>query len=271
MVSVDRMQRITMQEIRDRELKLLIEFSKFCDKNNLIYVLAGGTLLGAIRHRGFIPWDDDIDVMMPRSDYNRLIALNNKTNELEIRTISNESSCIPFAKVIDAKTMTSNEYAGIDNADSLWIDIFPIDGLPCDWKKVKKIYRDIKFLRKCHGVTLSKFGTGTTKVKSIGKAILYVPLKIIGSFQFARWIDNYCQKIKFEESDYVGGISWGYGPQERMPKKEWLERVKVEFEGHEFWAPGCWDLYLRNLYGDYMKLPPEEKRITHNMVVYVKE
>ena len=104
-----------------------------------------------------------------------------------------------------------------------------------------------------------------------GKAFLYAPLKIIGSYRFAQWIDNYCQKIKFEESEYVGGICWGYGPQERMPKKEWLERVKMEFEGHEFWAPGCWDLYLRSLYGDYMKLPPEEKRVTHNMVAYVKE
>ena len=265
------MKEIDLKTIKQYELGLLKMFSKYCDEHGLCYVLAGGTLLGAVRHKGFIPWDDDIDVMMPREDYNRLLALNSKTKEMEIRTISDGSSSIPFIKIIDSKTAIDSKYAETENANSLWIDVFPIDGLPEDWNKVNKIYKHVNFLRKCHGVTRSKFGTGTTRLKMFGKAFLYAPLKIIGSYRFAQWIDNYCQKIKFEESEYVGGICWGYGPQERMPKKEWLERVKVEFEGHEFWAPGCWDLYLRSLYGDYMKLPPEEKRVTHNMVAYVKE
>ena len=265
------MQKLELEKIKTIELDILKRFSSYCDEHNLCYALAGGTLLGAVRHKGFIPWDDDIDVMMPREDYNRFLELNAKKKELEIRTISDGSSCIPFIKIIDPSTTIDAKYVETENANSLWIDVFPIDGLPDDLKKVRAIYKHTMFLRKCHGITMSRFGTGTTKLKSIGKTLLYFPLKMVGSYKFAQWIDAYCQRFKFEDSDYVGGISWGYGPQERMPKKEWLERVKVEFEGHEFWAPGCWDLYLRSLYGDYMKLPPEEKRVTHNMVAYVKE
>lgn len=265
------MKKLTLTDIKNCELGILIDFSQFCDKNNLCYVLAGGSLLGAVRHKGFIPWDDDIDVMMPREDYERFFKINECEKIFEIRSITDGSGPIPFAKLLVPDTVIDSKYSDMPNTNSLWIDVFPIDGLPASEKQVEKIYLYARFLRKCHSITVAKFGTGTTIGKKIGKLLLYYPLKLIGSYRFAQWIDRYCQKIKFSDSEYIGGISWGYGPQERMPKKEWLERVKVEFEGHEFWAPGCWDLYLRNLYGDYMKLPPEEKRINHSMVAYVKE
>lgn len=265
------MKKIELAEIKKCEVDLLKKFSQYCDENNLCYVLGGGTLLGAIRHKGFIPWDDDIDLMMPRTDYEKFLQLQQENKLFEVRTISDNSSCIPFIKILDSHTIVDSAYVETPNANSLWIDIFPIDGLPSDEKELKKKYRYALILKKSLIVAMTKVVYGTTSVKRISKAVLRFPLKMIGSYRLARWIDRYCKKIKFEDSEFVGGLCWGYGPQECMPRKEWLARVKVEFEGHEFWAPGCWDLYLRSLYGDYMKLPPEEKRVTHNMVAYVKE
>lgn len=265
------MKKLECEQIKEYELQLLISFSEYCDRHGLCYTLAGGTLLGAIRHKGFIPWDDDIDVMMPRSDYIRFQNIAKNQGEFEIRSISDGSCCIPYLKILNIDTIIHSEFADTPNANSLWIDVFPIDGLPKEKKHVKRIYMYVRFLRRLLLIAMSKIGKGSTRIRRIAKTLLYLPLNMIGSYRFARWIDNYCQKIKFEESNYVGGISWGYGPQECMPKAEWLERVKVEFEGHEFWAPGCWDLYLRNLYGDYMQLPPEEKRVAHNIVAYIKE
>ena len=265
------MQELRLDKIKQRELSLLKDFAKYCDEHNLCYVLAGGTLLGAIRHKGFIPWDDDIDVMMPRTDYVKFLYLQQNDRNFSLRTISDNSSCIPFIKILDKGSVVDSKYVDIPNANALWIDVFPIDGLPEKTLSLKLRFKYIHFLRKCLVITMAKPAKGTSVLRAIVKTVLYYPLKCVGSYRFARWIDLYSQKINIDKTKYIGGLVWGYGPQERMPKKEWLDRVKVEFEGCEFWAPGCWDLYLSNLYGNYMQLPPEEKRITHNMVAYVKE
>lgn len=140
-----RMIELNKKEIQNIELNILLEFSKFCNENKLRYYLVGGTLLGAIRHKGFIPWDDDIDVCMPRPDY-----------ELFISNFHSDNSCLklccnkfgnlkaPFAKLKDTRTIVVNDILVNDNDidTNLWIDIFPVDGLPdseCNRKKhIKK-------------------------------------------------------------------------------------------------------------------------------------
>lgn len=262
------MEKLNIAEIKQCELFLLIKFAEFCDNNNLCYTLAGGTLLGAIRHKGFIPWDDDIDVMMPRPDYIRLEKLLEKNGELDYVGIAHGENNYPFIKIIDKKVRVEMPYTSSPDSDYLWMDVFPIDGLPSDDRENRRCFSHALFLRKWLGFSSAKIGKGTTIAKSIFKIPFILLARPIGSQRFAKLVDKYCQKYDFDQCDYVGGICWGYGPQERMPKKEWLKREEVEFEGHKFWAPGCWDLYLHNLYGDYMQLPPEEKRVNHKMIAW---
>lgn len=259
------MRELSIDEIKEIEFKMLVDFAKYCDEKGLIYVLAGGTLLGAVRHKGFIPWDDDIDVMMPRADYIKFQEYQKEENVFVCRSVTDGSCPIPFLKIVNTETVIENKYNNRKEDAHLWVDVFPIDGLPKDERKVRSIYRNVMFMRQMLLISNAKVGKGTNVFRAVVKGVLHFPLALFGSMKIAFMIDKYCMKYEFYSSDYVGGISWGYGPQEKCPQKEWLERVLVEFEGRKFWAPGCWDLYLKNLYGEYMKLPPMEKRVQHSM------
>lgn len=259
------MKSMTMEEVKCAEYDMLVRFSEYCDQNNLCYTLAGGTLLGAIRHKGFIPWDDDIDVMMPRPDYEKFLKMQSEKEVLVCKSLGNKSLNRPFAKILDLNTVVEFDDHYEKDSSNLWIDVFPIDGLPKSEWKTKIIYFICRLLKRGILVSEVKLGKERKIIKKILKALFWCPAKIIGSRNFSKLIDNYARKIGFFESDYIGGITWGYGPQEKMPRKEWMDRVKVQFNGKEFWAPGCWDLYLKRLYGDYMQLPPIDKRVTHHI------
>ena len=118
------MKKITPEEIKKIQLDLLIQFAEFCKKNNLYYCLAYGTLLGAIRHKGFIPWDDDIDVIMPRPDYEKFCKL---VAEKKIATSLQNNSTYPFVKIIDTRTLVRERFAQKEEV-GIWIDVFVLDG-----------------------------------------------------------------------------------------------------------------------------------------------
>ena len=252
-------------EIKQTELNILVYFDGFCKKNNIRYSLAGGTLLGAVRHKGFIPWDDDIDVCMPRLDYEKFVKL--YKNIPRERYILREN--MPFIKLVDSNTRIDNKYTNADVADGLWIDIFPVDGLPADLNEVYKIYRAENFYRKLFMLGYAKYGRGKSLFKKIFKIPLIGLVKIIGNDYFKHKIEKIARKYDYNSSEYVGAITWGlYGVGEKMKKSEFERFIFLKFEGHKFPAFSCWDSYLKGLYKDYMKLPPIEKRKTHDMVAY---
>lgn len=257
------------KEIQEYELDLLRAFSEYCNKYDLRYTLCGGTLLGAIRHKGFIPWDDDIDVMMPRPDYERFLAQQIVCPEFEVCSLELNTSVQPFSKIVNKHIQINNEYLDDLSIDYLWMDVFPMDGYSADDAKNQKDWKYLRILRFLFKYSVAKLGAGTTGFRKYAKIPVILFAKAIGARRISNWIAEFCKKSKYEDSEYVGGKCWGYGPCERMLKSEWEKRVKVEFEGHEFWAPGCWHEHLTNLYGDYMQLPPVEKRITHNMKAWI--
>lgn len=258
-------QPLTSDEIKKIELNLLCQFAHYCDQNNLRYYLGGGTLLGAIRHKGFIPWDDDIDIIMPRSDYNRFLNKNRIENIFSMGTIENQSANIPFIKLFDPSTYIKQKYNKCVHMEHLWIDIFPLDGLPESKVHLFFCYKISRLLRKMLTLSEANYTHGTSFIKIIGKIFLYPVSRLVGAYRWASWLNQFSQRYGFDNSYYIGGLAWGYGPQERMIKTEFVPYVDVCFEGYYFHAPQCWNKYLTNLYGDYMKLPPKNKRLNHSV------
>ena len=264
------MRKLELQEVKKIELEILIEFCAFCKNNNLRFYLAGGTLLGAIRHHGFIPWDDDIDVCMPRPDYKKLLKLFPEESRYTLRIKELGNFNAPFAKIVDNRTEIDTKYVDTSDEKHLWIDIFPVDGLPDDIEEVKSIYSRCNFWRRAYMLTVAKLGEGKNIIKKYAKFIFQPIVRFYGASRCIAKIEKIAAQYKYEDSNYVGIVTWGfYGVGERMLKSEFEQDVEVEFEGHKFPAFSCWDSYLKGLYGDYMKLPPIEKRKTHDMVAYV--
>ncbi len=270
------MQPISSDVIKKIEFNLLVCFRELCEKNNLYYTLCGGTLLGAVRHKGFIPWDDDIDVLMPRPDYERLLNDRDIDKSMlpdyyQIVNWKNESHDYPFIKVVDTRTKIEIPYLGEKfHPKSLWIDVFPIDGNPDNEKELAKLYKKAIFIRKLVLLKTANPAAGKSKLKKALKPILVAGVKLLNKRGLCDKLDAVAKSYSFEEHDLIGGVLWGYGPQERISKKEYLTPKKVEFEGELFNAPSNYDAYLRGLYGDYMKLPPIEKRVTHEMTCYIE-
>ena len=268
------MKRVTLRKQQLLELELLKIFKSVCDSNGLYYTLAGGTLLGAIRHKGFIPWDDDIDVMMPRPDFERLLNKNNLDLSMLPEYVYMESwldgGRSPFIKMRDSRTKIDGKYSRGD--DKVWIDIFPADGCPDDDRELEKFFQKVLWKRKLVVLKNAKAGEGKTILKRLMKPFLLLALAPYSIQRICSDYDRFVKKYDFDKCSQIGGVCWGYGPGERINKEKYLTPVEIEFEGELFKCPTNYDEYLSGLYGDYMVLPPEEERKTrHEIKVYFNE
>lgn len=264
------MNQIQLNEVKKIALEILLDIHSICESNNIRYYLAGGTLLGAIRHKGFIPWDDDIDIIMPRSDYLRFIEIF-KNNHLEHHSISsiynNKKHTYTYTKVYDSRTIKIEKGRDYKKCDYLGIDIdvFPIDGLPQDYKKASKIFKVQKFFFNIHTISVSSYSSNPNILKRLLYNTIAFGIKLIGPKFWITNINKRAEKYDFDQSIYVGASMVPYyGIKERLLRSDFIERELVEFENQWFWAPKKGNVYLTNLYGNYMTLPPIEKRRTHH-------
>lgn len=260
------MKELTLQELKEIELDILKMFDAFCKENDIKYYLSHGTLLGAIRYGKFIPWDDDVDLLIPREDYNKMITLFKDNGRYQLFAFEkNQNYYYPMAKLCDMATL--KEESGYNNGVKLGIDIdlFPLDEWNSNLRKAKKEARYIG--RQMKLLTLSKLYKPDSKssIKRLIKGIVMFFCKGLGSKHYIKKILKASRKSSKSNSNYLGCKVWCvYGERGIIPAEVFADTTYVEFEGEMFPAPAGYDTYLTCLYGDYMPEPPVEKRKTHH-------
>ena len=261
-----------LRELQKIELDMLLFFDEYCRKKGFRYFLAGGTLLGAVRHKGFIPWDDDVDLAMPRPDYERFLKdAHEWKGRYRLLAPEYEKNCPKvFAKILDTKTSSDAKRFQDVGGYGVFIDVFPLDGLGNDAEEVKRLTKKILFLRGRFDDTTHKYKLYGNPVKRLVKSILRKAQDHQSVYQKLKAV---CTKYSFEDSAYVGSIIGGrQGEKEVFPKKVYEKAKEMEFEGHLFMGMEEADAYLSRMYGDYMSLPPaEEQKLRHPSNIWIDE
>lgn len=259
---------------------VLAAFIKICLKHDLRYFCCGGTAIGAVRHNGIIPWDDDIDILMPRPDFDKFIELfkQNKNDRYHLITAElDDMYYLPFAKMSDAQTTL------IENKDILcnigaFIDIFPLDGAPSSDESIlqhlnlfRKAANKLRVLPKSR---LTNWQSCLKMLKSLYLRTAYNEIRYSFNKKNARQkilkeLDAIMRKYSYEDSNTVGNYGGMWGRKEFGPKEWFQGYIEFPFEGLEVRLPKGYHLLLTQMYGDYMQLPPVEKRITHHHRAYL--
>ncbi len=274
------MKELTIQEIQAVSLEILHTIAGICDEQHLRYVLIYGTLIGAIRHNNYIPWDDDVDIMMPRPDYDKLLAyLKMHIKEYTNLRVFNREECSEYPYMI---TRISDDRYTIKMANEkpygmgIFIDIYPYDGL--GKTKDEAVYYGLKGDRLsslCYQATREHFAieTTTSTFRKIIKYPVYLVAKLIGKDFFQNKLEKLARVKDYDSSEYIGCVIWlSGGEKDIFPRKWFDETIMMQFDKYKFRIPKHYDEVLRHEYGDYTKLPPEKDRIGHHFFkVYKKE
>lgn len=265
------MKELSLEEVKNLELDILGFFADFCEKNDLNYFLSYGTLIGAIRHKGFIPWDDDIDVVMPKPDVDKLCESFPKVGRYRLIKPTDDIARHGIIKIVDTMTVKieknvdyKNGHLGVD------IDVFTLDGEPDDYKEFLKWQKKLFRLTKLRTYTIIDI----KKCRLRGKIFLTLVRPFINKNRILKKREKLHNLYKFEDCRYIGNMEncdHHKHKHDRFLKSAFDAYVYVDFEGKLFRAPKCYDEYLRKIFGDYMQLPPKEQQVTHHSsVCYLK-
>lgn len=258
---------ISAEQTRKMQLKgleMALYFDRFCTEHGLTYFLCGGCCIGSIRNQGFIPWDDDVDVFMPRSDYEKLKRLWRNTPEYSIQYTTKEFlTQNQFLTICANRTTFIKTYQkDLDINHGLVLDVLPLDGCPRGWRrKTQKLW----------ALLYSLFIVGKAP-ENHGKVVCWGGKVLLGIvrprvWRYAAW--RFCERkmtqYPIEQCEYITELCSGpHYMQNEYPKEYFAKAVRVSFEGYELPIPVGYDGYLRMAFGDYMQLPPKEKQVCHH-------
>lgn len=257
----------TIKKVQYQILKGLIEIKRICNKHNLRFYLVGGSALGAIRHKGFIPWDDDADIGMPREDYNKFLSVCETELDSDFflqTTISDKGYYLPYAKLRVENTkyiLKSSQRFNMHHG--IFIDIFPLDSISNNCLKRFRQKYVVDFFTKVRNTKIFNPNKGTLKY------YLRKGLSSVFSIGLINRIINHEIRIaEKENTTSMGNLLGLYGfDKEVYLKKVFGEPYYVEFEKEYFPIPQEYEVFLNQVYGDFMELPPKEERLSHNPVI----
>jgi len=258
------MKKIEVEELKVLQLNMLKDIHVFCKANNIMYSLAFGSLLGAIRHKGYIPWDDDIDIMLRREEYDRFVQLygNDIYNVTDLSKNSNHG--LAFAKVEDTRTFLKEDVNG-ESSFGVFIDVFPVDHVPDNLFRRKVYYGKKSFWNYLFNLKLIKLRKGRSLLKNI---ILFIGHFVLIPFSrkfIAYKMEKMTLKYRGSETKYMGIVAPADSRlSEALPAQCFDEYIEVPFEGTRVMVIKDYDVYLRAAYGDYLEMPPKEKQVAHH-------
>lgn len=258
------------------ELIIAKEIKRLCEENGIKYFIIAGTLLGAVRHKGFIPWDDDMDIGMLREDYEKFlqIAEKNLGEEFFLQTTETDSAYgLNFAKILLKNTSLSEATASKNSVKGIFIDIFPFDAVPESREETEKHKKRTYFLRR---LLLARQNYNVCGKNEYLKHLVYFALKIISIFfsrvKLSGKLDSECRR--YNESGRIPqkivNIGGAYGYDKETILREWVDStVELPFEDITLAAPVGYKSYLEYFYGDYMTPTPEDKRYNRHSVINI--
>lgn len=258
---------LSLEEVKQLQLEMLSTVHEFCQDNGLRYFLIGGTLLGAIRHKGYIPWDDDIDIAMPRPDYEKFLQTFQHDRFYAKDYLLDKKWPECYAKVMARDTLQSNP-SFLYKGNGVWIDIFPLDGCPSTKMSLwwhRHLHLVIGYLRFHKRRPLGMYLHDETHW-----ARKHLPYKLLSYLVPLRWLMA-LEYWLLHHLDYEGAkriVYWGASPavlDKSFSKEAFASVVPVTFEQYTLFSPVGWDEFLRIRYGDYMTLPPIEERVLQHL------
>ncbi len=263
---------LTVNEMQAVSLEILRTIADICEVQGFRYMLFYGTLIGAVRHHEYIPWDDDVDIMMPRPDYDKLLRyLKIYIKEYPYLKVFNREECKEYPYMI---TRISDDRYVIEMENEkpygmgVFIDIYPFDGLGQTKKEAVSYGLKGDYLSSlCYQATREHFAmeTTTSLFRKIVKYPVFLVSKVIGKDFFQDKLEKLARMKDYDSSEYVGCVIWLSGGEKDIFLRQWFdETIKMSFDKYEFRVPRKYDDVLKHVYGDYMQLPPEKDRVGHH-------
>lgn len=262
------LEKLSLEEMRQIELDIACDIDRVCRESDIKYVLGYGSCLGAIRHGGFIPWDDDMDIVMLRPDYERFLTVFNECrsdDRFKLVSYRDKSAPCAFAKVVDQTTWVEERYSEACYGSGVWVDVFPLDEVPDG--KADQLFRKCSFYSALRYLAVADTSADTAPAVKLAKKIICPIMKKMGPYRFAKRLDECARSYAGSSATRVADLVADASSRCLLDQSAFAP-VGHPFGSVDFYIPESYEYVLEKWYGDWRTLPPESEREPHTANAY---